>query len=198
VEIIKKDVAKEKKGGEDKTVEWRMYSDKNLGFEMQYPAKFNVASTVSGVDIREEIGGRNFDAYGVVSKGEYALEVVGIWSPLPLAGATAQKKLFSENKSINGVEFSKDYWAIRTAGTGNWLTALIYYGCVGGNCFSLMKGIEVTDIDDGIEASGQNAFGKDIVSQTVIGNIKEKMDNSQDEDVLLFNQMVLTFKFVQQ
>jgi len=197
VEIIKKDLAREKQGGEGKTTDWQIYRNEETGFEIKYPVKFNVVSTSSGADIRETITGGNFNAVGFVRKGEYALDVAGIWSVLPLTDVVGQKKLYSENRPINGVEFKKEYWAIRTAGAGNWLTNLRYYGCAGNNCFSILKGIEVFHIEDGIETGGKNALGQDIADQAVISGIKEKMDASQNEDAVLFNQIVSTFKLIE-
>jgi len=190
------DTTAEKTAPEEESTEgsagWQTYS--NDFYTIDYPASYKTASEnkVTG-QVNFEINGFGAEAVIFVAGGKKALAFQGTWALISEDQATDQKLLDTENVDMNGIRFTKKYWAVRQVEDGSWLTAIVYYGCnQEGSCFSLLHGMTAKGITAWEEKSGSQLSDK-----TKIKTIVSIMKASKETDTINFGNMFLTFRFAE-
>lgn len=174
----------------EQTVPWQTYG--NDFYTLEYPADYEISEknkTTGDIDFR--IGGQDGEAVSFISGGKKTLAFQGAWSVIAENQATDQKLLDTENIDANGVRFKKNYWAIRQIDDGNWLAAIVYYGCdQNQHCFSMLRGMTAKGIPAWEEKTGSQLSDK-VKIKTLVSLIK----TSKEPDTISFNNIFLTFRF---
>jgi len=181
----------EEKEAAGRPAAWLTYA--NEFYTIEYPANYKISGQTPAGELNFQINGFDAEAVIFISGGKKALAFHGTWSVIPEAQATDQKLLDIEIVDMNGVRFEKKYWALRQVGNGAWLTAIVYYGCSqDGNCFSLLRGVTAEGITAWPETTGAQ-----LVDKTKIKTLVNVMKTSKETDTINFNNMFLTFRFVE-
>ncbi len=176
-------------------VNWQIY--RSGLYEIKYPNDYQTSGeNLNSAEVNFSKKGTGSEAVSFIARGADTLAFQGAWGVVPASGADQQKMISSENISFNGVDFEKQYWAIRGSGDNEWLTAIVYYACNSQkNCFSLMQGITAKGIASPMK-DGRNIYGNELTDQDQILALLDGIKNSKEKDAAIFNQMVSTFKFV--
>jgi len=195
IEEAEADVQGEAVAEEDAVEEvagWQTYA--NDFYTVDYPASYKVAGEKKATgDINFQINGFSAEAVIFIAAGKKALAFQGAWAVISEDEATDQKLLDTENVDMNGIRFTKKYWAIRQVADGAWLTAIVYYGCSQeGSCFSLLRGITAKGITAWDEQTGAQ-----LVDKTKAKTVLSIMKTAKETDTVNFNNMFLTFRFVE-
>ncbi len=175
---------------DSKNAPWETYS--NDFYTLEYPANYEISEKdKKNGDIDFQIGGFSGEAVSFISNGKKTLAFQGTWSVIAEDQATDQKLLDTETVDMNGIRFKKNYWAIRQIDDGNWLTAIVYYGCgQDQHCFSMLRGVTAKGISVWEEKNG-NQLADKIKIKTLVNVMKA----SKETDTINFNNMFLTFRF---
>jgi len=170
---------------------WQAYS--NDFYALEYPANYKITGQNAAGEIKFEINDFAAEPVIFISAGEKALAFQGTWSVIPVGEADGQKLLATEKVDMNGTRFQKKYWAIRQIDDGAWQTAIVYYGCdQSQHCFSILRGVTAKGVPAWDEQSGSQLADK-IKIKTLVNVMK----TSKETDTINFNNMFLTFRFVE-
>lgn len=173
-------------------VKWQTY--RNDFYSIDYPGNYEVGilnQTEGTIDFKTTGFGDESIIY--ISRDKKILGFDGTWGILSEDDAASQKLLDVENIDMNGIRFKKEYWAIRQISGGDWLAAIVYYGCNQNNdCFSLLRGVTAKGIPVWDEQTADQLMDK-IKIKTLVNIIK----TSNQIDTVNFNKMFLTFRFAE-
>lgn len=172
------------------TTPWQTYS--NDFYTLEYPADYKVSEKNKATgNIDFQVSGFSGEAVSFISSGKKALAFQGTWAVIAAEEARDQKLLATETVDMNGIRYEKNYWAIRQVDDGNWLAAIVYYGCdQDQRCFSMLRGVTAKGIPAWEEKTGSQLTDK-IKIKTLVNVIK----TSKETDTINFNNMFLTFRF---
>ena len=184
---------------------WKTDRNDEYGYEMKYPQDWEMYHEImppvppdSGPLSRDSFF--NTGTFIIVDKEPYTLGFQGAWGPIRYSSAENAQLIKSENVSINNIIFKKDYWISRSAGDTKILTAVSFYAIKNGNYYTVSRGL---DISSNLKSfypdrnfSEKNVLGSEIKDKELIKQVFDKM--RADEKMILLNQILFTFKFLDQ
>lgn len=180
---------------------WQTY--RNDFFEIKYSIAYKPTGEKS------DTGELNFETVsGVpeifITRGENKLAFQGAWVVIPLdtIGPIGHGNMvfFSDDASINGIQFKKKYRVIRSTGNNEWLAAIVYYGCnVSADCFSILRGVTVKGISTSTltkeeEDRDMRWYGEVMPDEKQAQEIINKINESPE--AIIIDRMISTFKFI--
>jgi hypothetical protein len=193
----------EKPKAEEETKNWKVYRNKEYGFEIKYPKEWiaTQGTKAEPLVVYFSPGDKLFlaDTFITVSKEPYCLFFHGTWVWVPYSQANDAQLIDSEDILINDIPFKKDYWIIRSAGESSLLTAIVFHTTHNNKYYAISHGvsldIELKQFYPDINFSERGILGREIKDKELI---KEALDKIQkNKETLIFNQMLSTFRFIE-